>query len=226
MALSANLLKFLTDVQKAQAVEPYYLFANPKRIDVRTLEKDGFVESNPQIINPADDKAIAYRLTAKGEAEIGMKPGFSALWGNDPAASPPAASPPAASPPAAEADTTSTPAKPRRGSRGPRGPNKPVAVQYSGSFMTLPAEVLADARRKPREEKLPFGSLKAPLSPSQCDSFFIPASEADPTPHKSKGGHVNKANKKYAADGRKFIIRALTADPEFGVAGARVFRVK
>ncbi len=85
---------------------------------------------------------------------------------------------------------------------------------------------MADARRKPREEKLPFGTLKEPTSPSECDSFFIPASKDDPTPHKSKGGHVNKANKKYAADGRKFIIRALISDPEFGVPGARVFRVK
>jgi hypothetical protein len=234
--LNPNLLAALTPIYQATKSGSHG-WASPKNPAVKALESQGYVVSDPKTVNPADGAHIAYRSTDKAVGEFPAEaPASGAVAGAD------GAQAPAASLPGNDADapataTTEAASKPAGAKRGPR-PNTPAPrVEYSGFRMALPATVAAEVKRGPRD-KYGFAKLQAPVMGEdgvtpQYDSFFVAANSHLTNPAKQLGGNVNKANKKFGpgtpeggTEGRQFKIMAVETDPEFNVAGARIFRVK
>jgi hypothetical protein len=227
MTLNPQLQKMLADIHAATTAHGH-AFANPRSPVVKALEKDGYVSGDNNTKNPMDAQQIAYRTTEKANAHFptpNRAPG---------APSSAAATGTADSVPPASAEFVATDAPKKRGPRGPRSPRPEPTIARTPGFRLagLPDEAKAPMSRAGRQEKYEFGKLEAPLpgknegNDLQYDSFFIACDAHLTDPAKQLASNVTKANKKYKDQGRLFRIVHFDNDPEFGVAGARVIRIK
>ena len=227
MALNQMMLNTLTTIAQASAVDGW-AYANAKSPPIRALEKDGHLEGNKAQIDPANADRIAYRLTAKGHAEIGTPAG--AAPGANTGLTPP---PPGMTVTQVSAGVTGA----SRAGRKVGVPNVTPDIKRPGArMMALP--VAADGRtgKGGKGESYPFALLQAPDA-TGYDYFFvgnkaaIPATETTaevpgmPNAFKTVKAAVSSANKRYSKKTPvvEFVARAMTVE---GVDGAAVFRVK
>lgn len=234
MALNNQMLNTLTTLAQTCATDGHALM-NAKSPLVRALQKDGFIEGDLTITDPNNADKIGFKVTEKGYTELGFpSPGAPVV----PVQPVTISQADVGQVPASLLAPGLTPVPPgvpvvqvaagKRGPKGPRGPVVAPTLLRSATRFALPAAPPAGKRGGLRGETYPFESLAAPDA-TGLDSVFVQATAALPNPIKTLKAAVFSANKRYkeAKKGnREFAVRDMGIDPEYGVAGARIFRVR
>jgi hypothetical protein len=116
--------------------------------------------------------------------------------------------------------------------RKPRDPNAPLrqppVVYASSGKMGLPAHVPGKRGRGARPEVYPFSTLSEPDASGPetiYDSFFVAAAPDMPNVARTLASVVTSANKRFKDKEISFKIFPIAVDVEFGIPGARVFRM-
>lgn len=193
-------------------------FANPRSPIARMLVKDNFVTENSAMVDPADAAKIAFRATPAGYAALPIE--------DETAVNTPNA---AGLTPTDGVVVTQVAERKRGGSTGPRGPRIPPAVapHTSFRFAAIPEGVKHSRTAGPGPgESYPFSKLLPP-DDSGLDSFFVQPTEQQPSPFKLVRQATNSANKRNKDKGQSAQFKAvdMPSDPEYNIAGVRVFRV-
>ena len=243
----ATALGTMADVMAAHP----FAFANPNSPIVRALVKDGLIEGNESIVDPADSKKHAFRVLPAGYTALGREAPTAPLPPGspdpDPGTGDGTTNENAGGTTGGTADDTGIsggagvpvqqlPARGRGGRKGPRGPNRPIVQERSGKLMALPTVAPAASRG----ETYDFGKLVAPATIPETtdkgyDSFFVSVTTELPTHDalfKVLRAAIYSANKRYKdrPEGPAKLIREFKGfptekDAETGKAGVRVFRL-
>jgi hypothetical protein len=228
MPINDNLKTYLTKVHESTK-EKGYTFLNPKSPMVASLIGSGHIEADHGTKDPSDVAKVAVRVSDAGKLEIGVAapaPAPVPAFGQNPAPSAPSGE---ATEDAPVEGVTDAPAE-RKAGTGPRGPRIVPVISRPSARMELPT-ITRGGGLGARPETYPFSALEAPITDEGGtklhDSFFVHATDDNPNPAKSLAGTVSSATKRYKDEkpARKFSVVSVDNDSEFGVKGARVFRV-
>lgn len=224
MSLSDSMRNHLSTIHEA-AKPQGFTYLNINSPMSKALVSQGHLEANANATDPADPRKVAVRLTEQGIAALGGAAPAASPFGSAVAGAPveTAETGQEASQDEAVADAAKT-----KGGKGSRGPRVVPVVHASGHrIAALPPATPRGRGIGPRAETYPFSTLGAP-DQTGYDSFFVAATAEMPAPWRTLQGTVSSANKRFRekGDGREFQIRQVTQDEEFGIAGARIFRVK
>lgn len=218
MSLNPNMTAPLKLIAEATAVGQA-MFMNVKSPIIRALEKDGMIVRG-SAIDPTNADKAAYTASPSGLAAVNVTIAvLTPMPTQAPVPTPVLTS--TESIPTPMSTTTETAVKTPR---APRAVRPAPTIAHSGARFAMPVST-GRAGRAPREEVYPFSQLAEPNAEGH-DSFFVQATEHLPNPANQLASTVGSANKRFKDRGHVFKIIHVAQDVEFGVAGARIVRVK